>query len=394
LQRVEARRLSALRRRLRECCPRSPGVYGLVDFAGHLIYVGKAKRLRARLLGYFARHSRKEKSGRILRRVKAIVWEVWPDEFAALHRELELIHRHQPRFNVQGQPERRRRAYLCLGRDPAPYLFLSGQPGGKLVARFGPVTAGRRARDAVRWLNDYFGLRDCPQHTPLPFADQEELFPDVKSAGCLRYELGTCLGPCLGACTRAAYAARVRAARSFLLGETPGPLERWQAEMAAASARLDFERAADLRDRLEATRAVREQLDRLREARQRHHFVYALEGGEGPVWYLIRSGAVVGVTAAPGTADARRHAARAVRTAFIRPSPATEPTPALALDGLWLVAAWFRRYPGEATRLLTVHAAAEACGVRLPARFAAEAPADLSFLCPARGPTVDKPAQA
>src|SRR5262249_32652426 len=159
----------------------------------------------ARLLSYFRPNSRDPKAGRILDQTRVLVWETAPSEFAALLRELELIRRWQPRFNVQGQPRRRRRVYVCLGRRPAPYAFLAPRPASTVLAGFGPVPSGERAREAVRRVNDWYGLRDCPQAQEMVFAEQKELFPVLRAAGCLRHEIGTCLGPCAAACTQAAY---------------------------------------------------------------------------------------------------------------------------------------------------------------------------------------------
>src|SRR5205085_1670333 len=94
--RVSGRRPAEFRKRLREQCPRRPGVYGMLDAHGELLYVGKAKNLRARLLSYFRPHSRARKSFRVAVRTRGIVWEPAADEFAALLRELELIQRFRP----------------------------------------------------------------------------------------------------------------------------------------------------------------------------------------------------------------------------------------------------------------------------------------------------------
>src|SRR5262249_13400949 len=156
---------------------------------------------------------------------RRVVWELAPGEFAALLRELELIRRHQPRHNVQGQPLRRRRSYVCLGRRPAAYAFLAARPPATALACFGPVPAVYRAREAVRRFNDWFGLRDCPQRQVMVFADQRELFPAVRTPGCLRHEIGNCLAPCAAACTRAEYRGHVEAAAAFLQGKDEAPLE-------------------------------------------------------------------------------------------------------------------------------------------------------------------------
>ena len=195
----------ATRRALRQKCCLEPGVYGMIDEQQQLIYVGKSRSLRHRLLSYFHARAGGDKAGQIIGRTKRIVWEPISSELGALVRELELIRRWQPRFNVQGRPGRSCKAYVCLGRAPAPYLYIAAEPSRRTELSFGPLPAAGRLRDAVRRLNDYFGLRDCPEQVPMALADQRELFSESRRPGCLRYEIGTCLGPCVGACTRAAY---------------------------------------------------------------------------------------------------------------------------------------------------------------------------------------------
>src|SRR5581483_417173 len=181
---------------------------------------------------------------RILDHTRAIVWEYAPTEFAALLRELELIRRWKPVYNVQGLPGRRRVVYIALGRKPAPYLFVTRQPAADLLACYGPLNGGNRVADAVRRLNDLFRLRDCDQSQKMHFADQGELFPVLRPAGCLRYEIGTCSGPCVAGVTRPGYGRQVRAARALLDGADDGVLTKLEQAMAEASANLAFERAA------------------------------------------------------------------------------------------------------------------------------------------------------
>src|SRR6516225_1867557 len=123
--RVEGIRPAQLRGQLRLLAPNKPGVYGILDQDEQLIYVGKAKNLRTRLHSYFRRKGRPPKARKIVQEAKSIVWEIVPSEFASLLRELELIRLWRPRWNVQGQPLRRRLTFVCLGRAPAPYVFLS-----------------------------------------------------------------------------------------------------------------------------------------------------------------------------------------------------------------------------------------------------------------------------
>jgi excinuclease ABC subunit C len=333
----------------------------MVDAGGELIYVGKAKCLRSRLLSYFRPQSRDPKAGRILEATRVLVWEPGTSEFAALLRELELIRRWRPRFNVQGQPRRARRVYVCVGRRPAAYVFLASRPPATGFAIFGPVPAGRSTGEAVRRINDWYRLRDCPQAQEMAFADDQELFPVLRAAGCLRHEIGSCLGPCAGACTRADYAGAVRAAIAFLEGRDTSPLEMLERDMKAASAVLDYERAAVLRDRLEVLRWLSERLAHLRACRLRS-FVYPVTGHDGAqVWYLIRHGRVCAALPAPQEEQARRAAAAVLQEVYGKDTPPGPPT-LEEIDGVLLVASWFGRHKDERLRTLEPTAALEVSG--------------------------------
>ncbi len=351
LHTIGAKRPGRLRALMRRDCPRLPGIYGMVDASGELIYVGKAKNLRARLLSYFRPKSRDPKAGRILKNTRTLAWEVAPSEFAALLRELELIQRWQPRFNVQGQPSRRRRVYVCVGRRPAPTVFLAKQPPRTAFAHFGPVPAGLQTREAVRRVNDWFRLRDCPQAQEMTFANQPELFALPLAPGCIRHDIGNCLGPCAAACSRDDYANNVQAVLSFLRGEDASPLGTIEREMTAASASLAFERTAALRDKLDTMRWLCEHLRRMREA-SRHSFVYPVRGhDQSELWYLIHGGRMCAVVPVPQDDASRREAARLFQGVYGREG-ATGGVPGLGeIDGVLLVASWFRRRAEERQRI-------------------------------------------
>jgi excinuclease ABC subunit C len=276
-----------------------------------------------------------------------------PSEFAALLRELELIRRWRPAFNFQGQPRRYWRTMISLGRRPAPYVYLTRRPCRRVLGLWGPVFAGRQAREAIRRLNDYFGLRDCPQAQEMIFAEQANLFPMVRAAGCIRYEIGTCLGPCAAACTREAYAKKVKAARAFLDGSDVAPLRTLEQEMTAAAAALAFERAAVLREKLNALDWLQRHLERVRQASERHHFIYPVKGHGGhDVWYLLRHGWVAAALPAPHDAEGRQRAAAVIDEVYHRPAKWAGPARWEEIDEVFLVAAWFRRHPQELTRTI------------------------------------------
>jgi excinuclease ABC subunit C len=346
--RFRGKRGKTLRRRVRLQAPKLPGVYGMLNADEELIYVGKAKCLRTRLLCYFRPKSRDPKAGRILKQARHILCEVQPSEFAALHRELELIRRWRPRFNVQGQPVYRRRQFVCLGRKPAPYIFLARQPPAGVRALFGSVPGGATARQAVRWLNDAFGLRDCPQSQPMHFAEQVELFPVVRAAGCLRHEIGTCLGPCTGQLTRARYAQGTDAAAAFLTGLDLALLDRLHAEMTAASVATQFERAAALRDKWRSVRWLHEHLERLRLAQRQGTWIYSVRGHGGrDVWYVLHAGRAAAALPWPKDEAEVKRVKAALQGVLKREQDRALRQTGAEIEDVLLAAAWFRKYPQE-----------------------------------------------
>ena len=256
---VPGRKPSALRAHVRLECPRHPGVYGMVDRRGELIYVGKAKCLRARLLGYFRPRSRDPKAGQIIAETRLLAWEVVPTEFSALLRELELIRAGSRASTSRASRSRRRRTLVCLGRRPAPYAYLTRRLTGSVLAAFGPVPDGHTAREAVRRLNDWYGLRDCPQSQKMVFSDQQELFPVLRAAGCLRHEIGTCLGAVAAACSHAAYEARLRRGALLPRRRRPGAAGDPPARHAGGLCGHAVRGAAAVRDQLEALRRAARQ---------------------------------------------------------------------------------------------------------------------------------------
>jgi excinuclease ABC subunit C len=360
-QQVHAQRGKPLSGGVRLLCPRNPGVYGMIDGNGELIYVGKAKNLRARLLSYFRARSRDRKAARIVKQARTLAWEVCGSEFAALLRELELIRRWRPRCNVAGQPLRRQKAYVCLGRAPAPYVFLTRRPPASALAVFGPIPAGRRSHDAVCRINDMFGLRDCPQAQEMIFPDEGGLFFEERPPGCLRFEIGSCLGPCTGSCPRTTYNAGVRASRGFLAGTAMGPLEELRAAMTTAAAALEYERAGILRDKLELLSWLTTRLERLRQARTKMSFIYPVAGNTGRcTWYLIHAARTVRAVAAPRDRDSGKQAREAIRAVFWGHAPDLLESHE-HVDSMMLVMAWFRKYPEELRKTMTADAALAKC---------------------------------
>ncbi|MCS6865792.1 MAG: GIY-YIG nuclease family protein [Gemmataceae bacterium] len=350
---IRGRHPGTLHREVKRHAPVAPGVYGMLDRHHRLIYVGKAKNLRCRLLSYFRENSRNPKAGKIIEPTRRLVWEQTGDEFAALLRELELIQRIRPKFNVRGIPGLQRYHYICLGRPPAPYVYVTSRPTGNESAIYGPLVRWYRSETAARRLNDWFRLRDCPQSVALHFADQGELFDPERAPQCLRYELGTCLGPCAGTCTRREYAERVRAVKAFLDGRNRSILRQLHQQMLAAAAALEFEKALSLREKLTAVQWLDERLRWLRRARNQGTFVYPLRGvDDRHRWYVLDRGQVRAVVYAPTAAN--RAAVAATLTAIATDAPRPAILSETAVDSVLLVLGWFQKYRDERAQLFTL----------------------------------------
>ncbi|HEX7123088.1 MAG TPA: UvrB/UvrC motif-containing protein [Gemmatimonadaceae bacterium] len=354
LLKADAARLAELRQRVRREAEDRPAVYRMVAEQGEVVYVGKSKKLRTRLLSYFRGTYPEDKGARILREAHAIEWSYTPSEFAALLEELRQIKRLRPRMNVALKRDARHYAFVGITRGPAPRLTVlrgTGSRGESTV--YGPFTGARRLGEALRTLSDSLGLRDCTHDRRMHFADQAELF-DVppRTPGCIRYEIGTCLGPCVGAPTARLYRDRVTDARAFLEGSDDGPIERLEAAMRVASERLEYERAAALRDRLLRLQELREQFARLRFAVETLSFTYHVPGVDGDDRvYFIRRGVVRHERPAPrGPEDDAEIAALARRIFAGMPAKPTASLPIHEIDELLVVTSWFRTHPGELER--------------------------------------------
>ncbi|HEX8243322.1 MAG TPA: GIY-YIG nuclease family protein [Longimicrobium sp.] len=326
-----------------------PGIYRMLDANGAVLYVGKSKSLRTRLLSYF-RARRGEKGHRILSEAAGLEWEYQPSEFAALLRELELIKRHRPLLNVQHKRDGRW-SFLKLAPGPAPRLYVVHSVADDAASYYGPFRGGRRVVEAVRELNDALGLRDCPVNTPVRFADQADLFSYEHTPRCHRHELRLCLGPCCGGCSQDQYRARVDTARAFLNGDADEPLRRLGERMQAAAERWQYEVAASLRNRLQRLERLRDEFQELREALDSLTFLYHVPGAEGDDRvYLVRRGTVRAVVPVPKGPAERRRLERMCDEHFGRPEPQGALVARHQVDEILLIARWFRLQPAELER--------------------------------------------
>ncbi len=226
--------------------PTEPGVYLMRDHAGQVVYVGKAASLRSRVRSYFRRGG----DGRafiplldeVLADVEAVVVR---NEKEALLLENQLIKQHQPRFNVQLKDDKNYLSIRLDTRHPWPRAELVRRIRQDGARYFGPYESATAIRSTLRTLNRHFRLRTCSDRAL-----------ESRRRACILHQIERCPAPCVLDVDPAEYAASVRAAVLFLEGRRDELLEDLRARMVEAAARLDFERAARLRDQVLALERV------------------------------------------------------------------------------------------------------------------------------------------
>jgi excinuclease ABC subunit C len=215
--------------------PREPGVYQFED-GERVLYVGKAVDLRDRVRSYA--DPRGERIRRMVERATDVEFSVTETETQALLLEANLIKRHQPRYNVRLKDDK---SYplVQLTDHPVPRIEVTRDPAEGATV-YGPFTSMAELETVVKALRECYGLRGCSDHK---YAGRDR--------PCLDYEVGLCTAPCVGERAEGDYAEDVASVRRFFEGETGVLADPMRREMAAAAEGQEFERAANLRDRLE-----------------------------------------------------------------------------------------------------------------------------------------------
>ena len=341
--------LDQLRERVRALSENRPAVYRMLDGLGRIIYVGKAKRLRTRLLSYFRAAYPEDKAARILYAASDIAWDYVPSEFAAYLGELRQIRKCRPYFNHRGNVTRRS-VLIKISGETAPRLYAGASVARGDTGCYGPFHSMSRTIEAVRTLNDLLQLRDCAATMPVVFAGQGDLFDQPRQAGCMRHEFGFCSGPCAGFVSELEYRNRVDTARAFLEGRTIQPIDRVVQAMQEAASAARFEVAARWREKFEQLEWLLAATSRARSARDLLTFVYHDPGdfGDDRV-YLVRQGVVRASFAYPSTPIEQEAFRAVVAEEAARPAPPAGPLPLDSIDEILLLMSWFRAHP-EALR--------------------------------------------
>jgi excinuclease ABC subunit C len=233
-------------RTLIESLPRKPGVYLMRDVDSAVIYVGKAIDLRSRVRTYFQPSAWEDT------KVRAIVSETADLEFIVTDSELEalileanLIKQHRPRYNIRLKDDKRYPYIKITWADPFPTVFITRRMEQDGSRYFGPFTSALAVHRTLDMMRKSFPYLTCNRD-----------ITGNDSRPCLYYDIKLCLGPCIGAVTQEEYRAMIRGLTRFLEGRSEEVVTDLAERMRAAADGWDFERAAALRDQLQAVERV------------------------------------------------------------------------------------------------------------------------------------------
>jgi excinuclease ABC subunit C len=266
--------------------PDSPGVYIMKDARGHIIYIGKALSLWNRVRSYFQKGAKGEKTEIMVRQIADLETMVTHTELEALALESNLIKKHHPRYNI-------------ILRDDKNYPYLrfdikSEYPRLEVVRRlkkdgalyFGPYVPAGGMWETLALIRRTFPLATC----------KKEFKKDKPERPCVQFQIGRCIAPCSDEADSAAYQDMVGQVRLFLEGKNRDLLDMLKQRMEEASAKMEYERAAELRDRIAKIEGAFEKQKIISPGFENQDVIgSASEGGHGDIQVLfIRNGLLLG----------------------------------------------------------------------------------------------------
>jgi excinuclease ABC subunit C len=241
--------------------PLQPGCYLMKDSQGEIIYIGKAKKLKARLNQYFT-GAHEGKTQKMVSLIDDFDFYVTNTEKEALVLEINLIKQYRPRYNIMFMDDKSY-PYIKITSDAYPQLVVvRDKKKDKKAKYFGPFTDTSAARETVKLLNDLYPIRKCKT---------------MPKKVCLYYHIGQCLGPCQFNVPKEQYAAMIDEIGRFLKGDNKAQLSRLYKEMDEAIEVLAFEKAAKIRDTIRSIEHIsQKQQVQFGERMQQDVFAYAI----------------------------------------------------------------------------------------------------------------------
>ena len=231
--------------RLAKLAPATPGVYRMIDADGNVLYVGKAKNIRKRVLAYVRPTGHDTRIERMIALTSNVEFVSTGSETEALLLEANLIKRLRPRFNVLLRDDKSFPYILITGDHWAPQILKHRGARTRQGHYYGPFASAGAVNRTITALQRAFLLRSC-----------SDTFFESRTRPCLLYQIKRCSGPCTAEISFPDYGELVREANAFLSGRSRAVKEELAAEMENAAVAMDFERAAVYRDRLAALSAI------------------------------------------------------------------------------------------------------------------------------------------
>ena len=225
----------------------SPGVYRMLNAASEVLYVGKARNLKARVSNYARSSGHSARIARMIHETASMMFLTTRTELEALLLEQNLIKQLKPRYNVLLRDDKSFPNILISAEHPFPQIKKHRGKKSEKGAYFGPFASAGAVNRTLNQLQKVFLLRNC----------SDSMF-ESSTRPCLQYQIKRCSAPCVGKISAEGYAGLVEDAKRFLEGKTTSVQADLARDMAAASEAMEFERAAALRDRIKALTQVQQ----------------------------------------------------------------------------------------------------------------------------------------
>ena len=230
--------------------PQKPGVYLMKDENGHVIYVGKAVNLKNRVRQYFqSSRNQTAKTRSMVPNIKEFEYIVTDSEMEALLLECNLIKKHHPYYNILLKDDKTYPYIKVTVQEPFPRIFITRRMTKDKAKYYGPFTDVLAMKETVETLHKLFPIRKC-----------KKVFPrDIgRERPCLNHHIGQCIAPCSGNVPEEVYQGYIKDAMDFLEGKHEGILKKMEQEMMEAAEKMEFEKAASLRDKIRSIKSVAE----------------------------------------------------------------------------------------------------------------------------------------
>ncbi|NCE72250.1 excinuclease ABC subunit UvrC [Odoribacter sp. Z80] len=235
-----------LRKKVNEL-PDNPGVYQYFDSSGVIIYIGKAKNLKKRVLSYLNKSNQSSKTHLLVNKIADLRYIVVNSEQDALLLENNLIKKYKPKYNILLKDDKSY-PWICIKKEPFPRVFITRRYIRDGSEYFGPYTSGKFAHVLINLIKSLFKLRTCN------LALNEKAIQVGKFKVCLEYHIGNCKAPCVGRIGQLEYDEYIVQIRNILKGNLSSVIEAMTAKMIFYANSLKFEEANLMKEALQAVK--------------------------------------------------------------------------------------------------------------------------------------------